>query len=70
MAFKRITVTYENSSGRNESFHDNLKNKNMSRAEFIKEIRKGNYPDYHIRNINGKDTPVSNPDYSDKNNLG
>ena len=70
MAFKRITVIQENSTGRNEKFHDNLKNKNMTRGEFVKEIKKGNYDDFHIRKINGIETPVSNPDSSENNNLG
>ncbi|MCK9426513.1 MAG: hypothetical protein M0Q21_10785 [Ignavibacteriaceae bacterium] len=70
MAYKKVTVTNEGSTGRNEKFCDNSKNKNMTRTEFVKEIKKGNYPDYHVRKINGKDTPVSNPDDSENNNLG
>ena len=66
---KRISVIKENDSGRNESFKDNFKNKTMSRAEFVKEIKKGNYPDYHIRKINNVLTPVSNPDKTRNNNL-
>lgn len=69
MAYKRIIVIRESSTGRNQKFHDNAKNKDMTRSEFVKEIKKGNYNDYHIRKINGVDTPVSNPDSSDNNNL-
>ena len=66
---KRITVTSETDSGRNQIFHDNYKNKNMSRKEFVKEIKSGAYKNYHIRIINGIETPVSNPDESTSNNL-
>ena len=70
MANKRITVISESSTGRNQKFHDNIKHKDTTRIEFVKEIKKGNYDDYHIRRINGVDTPVSNPDSKDNNNLG
>ena len=67
MAYKRITVISESSTGRNQKFHDNKKNKDMTRTEFVKEIKKGNYRSYHIRKINGVETPVSNPDSSNNN---
>jgi hypothetical protein len=41
----------------------------MSREEFVREIEKGKYSDYHVRDINGVPTPVSNPDKSEQNNL-
>jgi hypothetical protein len=41
----------------------------MTNKEFVKEIKGGNYPNHHVRNINGVDTPVSNPDKSKNNNL-
>lgn len=67
---KRISVTKETETGRNERFRDNKTNKEMSRTELVSEIKKGNYENYHVRNIGGKDTPVSNPDKSENNNLG
>lgn len=66
----RITVTRENSTGRNTNFHDNNTGADMTRAQFVRQIKNGNYEDYHVRNINGVATPVSNPDRSSKNNLG
>lgn len=66
----RITVNKESSSGRNLTFHDNVTGRNMNRAQFVNSINKGNYPDYHVRNINGIATPCSNPDTSKNNNLG
>ena len=42
----------------------------MSRAVFVREIEHDNYPDYHVRVINGVKTPCSNPDGNPKNNLG
>lgn len=67
---KRVKVTDENDSGRNTKFHDNFTGNDMTRNEFVKQIKQGNYDNYHIRNINGIDTPVSNPDKKTNNNLG
>lgn len=67
---KRITVTKESSTGRNERFHDNFTDTNMTRNQFVNQIKQGNYPNYHVRSINGVDTPVSNPDRTRNNNLG
>jgi hypothetical protein len=69
MARKRVRVTNENSTGRNEKFHDNYTGADMTRKQFVNEINKGNYSNYHVRKINGVDTPVSNPDKSTNNNL-
>ena len=66
---KRIKVTQEEDSGRNTNFHDNFTGNDMTRQEFVNEIKNGNYPNYHIRNINGIETPVSNPDPNRNNNL-
>ena len=67
---QNITVTNESNTGRNENFHDNFFNLDMDRKQFVKQIKQGNYPNYHVRNINGIDTPVSNPDKTRNNNLG
>ena len=67
---KRISVLKENESGRNEKFRDNVKGIEMTRNQFVKEIERGNYDNYHIRVINDIKTPVSNPDSSENNNLG
>jgi hypothetical protein len=66
---KAVRVTQETDSGRNQRFHDNRTGHNMTRPEFVRQIREGNYPDYHVRIINGVPTPVSNPDRSENNNL-
>ncbi len=66
---KRVTVINESDSGRNLKFHDNYTGKDMSRAGFVGEIKHGNYDNYHVRKINGLDTPVSNPDGKKVNNL-
>ncbi|MCL2847842.1 MAG: DUF3892 domain-containing protein [Firmicutes bacterium] len=67
---KPVKVIKETSSGRNVKFKDVKTGETMTRPQFVKEIGKGNYPDYHVRNINGLATPVSNPDGKEKNNLG
>jgi hypothetical protein len=69
MARKRVTVTQENDTGRNLRFHDNYTGEDMSRPAFVRQIKEGNYPHYHIRTIHGVETPVSNPDGSEHNNL-
>jgi len=69
MARKRVSVTNENNSGRNQSFRDNYTGETMTRKKFVSEIKKGNYGNYHVRKVNGVDTPVSNPDSSTNNNL-
>jgi len=70
MARKSVIVTSENSTGRNTRFQDQKSGQEMTRAQFAKQIRQGNYPEYHVRVINGVQTPVSNPDGSSGNNLG
>ena len=70
MARKHVSVTKETSTGRNTRYHDNYNGSDMSRPEFVREIKRGNYDNYHVRNINGVPTPVSNPDRSTNNNLG
>lgn len=67
---KRISVVMESDTGRNEKFKDNYNGKQMTRNQFVKEIEQGNYSNYHVRMINNIKTPVSNPDKSEKNNLG
>lgn len=69
MSRKRVSVTKESGSGRNLQFRDNRAGGNMSRAEFVRKIEAGQYPNYHVREINGVKTPVSNPDKSEANNL-
>jgi hypothetical protein len=66
---KRITVTEESDSGRNMRFHDNRTGADMTRTQFVRQIEHGNYDRYHVREINGVKTPVSNPDKSTNNNL-
>jgi hypothetical protein len=70
MAGKRIKVTNETDSGRNQSFKDTVTGKEMTRAQFVQQIENGAYPNYHVREVNGVKTPVSNPDQSENNNLG
>jgi hypothetical protein len=70
MARKRIIVTSESNSGRNNKFHDNYNGSDMSRALFVKQIEQGNYSNYHVRQINGVKTPVSNPNGREHDNLG
>lgn len=65
-----IIVTDESKSGRNKVFLDTNTNKEMNRAEFVKKIEKGEYPNYTVKKIHGLKTPVSKPDGDTSNNLG
>lgn len=69
MAGKRIKVTGEQDTGRNEKFVDTRTGAGMTRAQFVRQIEQGTYPKYHVREVNGIKTPVSNPDKSERNNL-
>ena len=69
MARKRIKVTEESDSGRNQKFHDNHTGEDMTRKQFVSKVEADEYSNYHIRKINGIKTPVSNPDKSKANNL-
>lgn len=66
----RVKVLQENDSGRNERFKDCTNGNEMTRNQFVREIKKGNYEEYYVRKINGLNTPVSKPDGNEKNNLG
>lgn len=66
---KNIQVTSESESGRNLGFTDPGTVRSMTRAEFVQKIDDGQYTGYHVRKVNGLDTPVSNPDRSKSDNL-
>lgn len=66
---KRIRTTEETDSGRNVRFNVPGQGE-MSRRTLVRQIEAGLHPDYHVREINGLKTPVSNPDGSKGNNLG
>ena len=65
----RVKVTQESDSGRNQRFRDTRTGQEMTRAELVKKIEAGQYPNYHVRKINKIKTPVSNPDDTTNNNL-
>lgn len=67
---KNVKVTRESDSGRNLGFKNTSTGRYMNRQTFVKAIKAGNYDGYHVRLINGIETPCSNPDKSSKNNLG
>lgn len=67
---RRVKVTLESDTGRNLRFKDKGTGRYMNSSEFVTAIKNGTYPDYHVRTINGIQTPASNPDGKDTNNLG
>ena len=66
---KPVIVTKESSTGRNLKFENTKTGEKMSRNQFVKQIKSGKYEDYHVRNVNKIETPVSNPDNKKGNNL-
>ena len=72
---KNIKVTKESPSGLNQRFYDPSRGKEMPRGEFVREIKQGQHPGYHVMKKPGPDgrmrnIPRSNPDRSEGNNLG
>lgn len=66
----KVRVIQESDSGRNEQFMDIVSGIQMNRVQFVNAIKIGIYKNYHIRKINGVDTPCSNPNGNVKDNLG
>ena len=66
----RVVVTKESTSGRNLEFHNNNTGRDMTRAQFVKEIEQGECDGYHIRVVNGVKTPAANPNDRECDNLG
>lgn len=70
---KKVSVIEQDKNGRNTLFKDNYTKEIMTDKTFAEKIKNNdnNYQDkYHIRVINGVETPCSNPDDSSNNNLG
>lgn len=67
---KNVRSITQNSTGRNINFKDVSSGAKMTKSQFVSKIENNKYSDYHIRTINGIKTPCSNPDKSERNNLG
>ena len=65
----RLKVERESKTGLNTHFRDTRTNEVLTRGETVKRVNKGEYPDYHVANINGKNVVKSNPDPNKRNNL-
>ncbi len=65
-----VIVLEESETGENLTFYDLDKKQLLSKGDFVTSIKSGGYPDYEIRNIGGKETPVSQRDRFNFNNLG
>ena len=59
----KVIVLQESQSGENTRFRDIQTGAMMTRREFVREVEKGKYPDYHIRIIDGVKRPVLNRDF-------
>ena len=69
MAKKNITVSRETSSGLNTHFKVPGRGE-ITRGQLSREVDAGKHPGYHTRKVNGQRIVASNPDGSEKNNLG
>jgi hypothetical protein len=69
MARKNITVTRETASGLNTHFHVPGRGE-VTRGQLAREVAAGKHPGYHTRDVNGRKIVASNPDSSERNNLG
>ena len=67
---KNVRSITQNSTGRKMTFKDISSRTKMTRSQFVAKIENNKYSDYHVRIINGIKTPCSNPDKSERNNLG
>ena len=65
---ERVIVLKESETGENLLFLDTHKMLAFSREEFVVRIKNGEYGDYEIRKIGGKEVPASKRD--GRNNLG
>lgn len=65
-----VIVLKESESGENLVFFDVEKKEMLSKDEFVAKIKNGEYQSYELRNIRGKETPVSKKDGVNFNNLG
>ena len=66
---KPVIVLKEGEKGRNELFYDQVRDKVLTREDFVTLIEKGEYPHYTVKLINDLKTPVSKPDSWETNNL-
>lgn len=51
MKKKRVSVTKESQTGRNEQFIDNITGEKMSRVKFVHKIKHGEYKDYYTKKL-------------------
>ena len=66
---EQVIVLQESLTGENLIFYDIKTKQIMSKDEFIVLIKNGVYPNYEIRKINNKETPISKKDNINSNNL-
>ena len=65
-----VLVVEESETGKNLVFYDVDQKITLTKDEFVTRIRKGEYPGFTIKTIHGDETPVSNRDRFQFNNLG
>lgn len=67
---KKLVVTKESPSGRNQEFQDTSTGKIMGVRETVRRIEQGQFPGYHVQHVGKRAFPRSNPNRSSKDNLG
>ena len=66
----RVIVTREDANGRNTHFRDVITNEEFDREEFVRRIKRDEYPGYLVRMMNGVETPMSRPSGTPADDLG
>ena len=69
MASKRITVTRETRKGLNTHFNVPGQGE-VTRGQLANQVEAGLHPDYHVRRVEGRRIIASNPNGSERDNLG
>lgn len=63
---RRVVVTEKSASGRAIRFQDTRTGREMTRAQFVREIEAGKYSSFHVRRVSGVKTPAADPSYRAK----
>lgn len=66
----QLKVVKESQTGLNQQFEDIRTGEILNRGEVADRIESGQYPGYHILHQGKKRIPRSNPNITDKDNLG
>ena len=64
----RIIGNNDGPGGRNETYNIDGR-RNVSRAQVVREIKRGDHPGAHVVKINNREYARDNPDHSKRDNV-